>query len=257
MKINRRQFLKTLAAGTFIVSTGIGIDDIIPYRTKLHNAMDWQFDLTNRVIKYIGPEDKTWTMRELYSLIQNILDDPHLIDQPNIISAATPEIFYFQNDWTIRDKAVEHLCGGSLQDQHGNTWCNFATVGTFLEGETNFGLIREGELAVFSEKINNHVDTVVKTKDNGSLLCDELIFRTRGFNQLPYEYTLHEDWGHPGKWIIPIHAVEDIPYSSTTIVKSYDHVQKIKSQPNLYNNKKPWENIDEKSILKLKRRLDV
>lgn len=77
---------------------------------------DFLIDFNKKVIAY-NPKDNEhlYTVRELYSFIQDIMDDPGNMIYDTPMVAKSPTVFILVKGWKIDKKARKHLKDGTLK----------------------------------------------------------------------------------------------------------------------------------------------
>ena len=76
---------------------------------------DFVIDFENKKISYNPKGGKaSYTMREFYSVIQDLLDDPNNMQYDTPIVAKSPTLFKLINGWVIDEEAKKHLKGGRI-----------------------------------------------------------------------------------------------------------------------------------------------
>lgn len=181
MRVSRRTFLKTLAAGTFAITTGIGLNDAVKALPApgasmgvVSNGM-WMIDRATMTIRYIGPPDGVVSVLDLHRWLAALLDEPPLDDQfsilnPNMMSRQTDTIFTLENDWRLSNDSYEHLAGGSVRTCDGDVYTNFITMGD-ISGAERIEVLQDGGRVVHSvTKPTGHIDALVKTRSKGRLI---------------------------------------------------------------------------------------
>jgi hypothetical protein len=233
-KVSRRTFLKTLAAGTFTIATGIGFGQLgrgalstIPITTGIRDG-DWIIDTAKRTISYNG-KGNSCTIMELYRSLMERWDDMDLIVEEIPMSRITDQIYELTNEWRIPDVSVQFLKGGSLSDQYGNLWSHFVTVGEIDEG-SRLGIIADGEPAVISKSAirqsGQSFETIIKTKENDKQIVDRVEFRVRQPGRIPTEFIL-TDPAVSGTLVAPIYTGGVDLFQNTTLPMYIDRNKKV------------------------------
>jgi len=74
---------------------------------------DWSIDYTNKRV-YHSSGTTVYTVRQLYSFLQDTFDELVQMDDPVPMSAQTPTEFTMINGWFIDDESVKYLNGGAI-----------------------------------------------------------------------------------------------------------------------------------------------
>jgi len=75
---------------------------------------DFLVDYTNKRIYHDGAGTTVYTVRDLYSALQNLFDELTQLDDPVPMSAATPTDYTMINGWFIDSNSVKYLSGGAI-----------------------------------------------------------------------------------------------------------------------------------------------
>lgn len=193
MGLSRRQFLKTIAAGTFALTTGIGLDDLLPTQktfdyTKSIVTQDsiWDINTKARTIQHTGGNASV-KLLDLYRHLMDLWDEDHMMDMSIPMDRATDTMFNLRDNWLITEDSYEYLCGGSVKDEaRGDLWTNFQTMGT-VEGIGKLDIIQDGNvIATNKTPIKNHLDMVVKVQEDFKMIDKgRVLFRSRSKHDAP------------------------------------------------------------------------
>jgi hypothetical protein len=104
----------------------------------------WNFDEVNRIISRDETVDATGgpvvaanrnQVNELYSAIQDQIDEPSFMTSKNPMSAETPELYTMRNGWFIDARSTEWLEGSAIQT---NGWANNVICAISFNATTMF-----------------------------------------------------------------------------------------------------------------------
>jgi hypothetical protein len=111
---------------------------------------------------------------DLYSWVQDQMDELSALDDTVPMSAQTPTAFSLINGWTIPANDYKYLKGGSITDTtNDDLWTNVYTIGT-IESGTQLYIEQDGDV-LSPWWTTGHIDVLVKVKDTGSLIDSGLI----------------------------------------------------------------------------------
>lgn len=134
--MKRRQFIQTIAGSALLLVPAVAytgqIMDEIAKSGRI--ADDWSIDYSGN-IRYIGADDKTCTIQELYDYIQSQPEGDELM-------AFEHEILTLDSPLNIDDAGAEHLRSGSIvqtgKDGKQEIYSSFTTIGTVDESQISF-----------------------------------------------------------------------------------------------------------------------
>ena len=104
----------------------------------------WNFDEVNRIVSRDETVDATGgpvvaanrnQVNELYSAIQDQIDEPSFMTSKNPMSAETPELYTMRNGWFIDARSTEWLEGSAIQT---NGWANNVICAISFNATTMF-----------------------------------------------------------------------------------------------------------------------
>lgn len=75
---------------------------------------DFKIDFENKKISYVGQGKKTYSALELYSHLQDLLDDPANMKYEIPIVAKSKTRFKLINGWTIDKESLEYIKEGTV-----------------------------------------------------------------------------------------------------------------------------------------------
>ena len=76
---------------------------------------DFKIDFINKNISYITKgRSKTYSVKEFYSFIQDVFDEPQNMKYDIPIEAISKTEFKLINGWNMEEKAKKQLKGGTL-----------------------------------------------------------------------------------------------------------------------------------------------
>lgn len=111
---------------------------------------------------------------DLYSFVQDQMDELANLDDTVPMSAQTPTAFSLINGWTIPTADYQYLKSGAITDTTNNDlWSNVYTLGT-IESGTQMYLEQNGSI-VTPWWSTGHVDILVRVKTSGSLIDSGLV----------------------------------------------------------------------------------
>lgn len=169
MKVTRRTFLKNLLAGTFIISFGIGLSDLLV--PKPINAGSWVVDIKKKLIRHISGTESV-SLSELSNIVSSFWDTTGLEGPLPIINYIN-NIYRLDYDWRIEDRSFEYLKAGSIVDCFGNEWCGVATRGDYNNKSSlpKISILQEGVDIVKSvTPVKSDIEIMIKTRSEDKLI---------------------------------------------------------------------------------------
>lgn len=236
MYISRRQFIKTIAAGTFTVAMGNGVSDILlPSSPAVSSVTEpenyikvlddlWKINTKEKTISYIGGEkNASFNLLDMYRTVMDAFDERDMMDLKSPMSRFTDQIFNMEDGWRITDETFGFLSGGSVVDkERGNLWSCIEVLGE-VPKDTTIGIIQGNKAAAVGKAGPGPLpfSAIVRTKKDGELIeGGEVIIRARnaqgpGLYYLPYEFKVQ---AHLGISVAPVSMQldYDIPPASIT-----------------------------------------
>ncbi len=172
MDVTRRTFIKTIAAGTFAISSGVGLSDLVRPRHKyLAINSEWVIDILNKKIIH-ARGNTVWPMQQMHRQLVDYFDTPRMIEYEMPTVRNTDTVFQLINGWRIPDDDFRYINGGSVSDDFGNVWSNFYSVG-FATDETKIKIVQGDEKVLESKGlITDDIDVLIKTCKDSSLIND-------------------------------------------------------------------------------------
>ena len=174
MKVSRRQFLKTLAAGTFAVATGIGLTDVVKALPEAPNPTTFNtgkfiIDTAEKTIRFVGDGDIS--VLQLHRWLMDLWDEPHMLEHSIPTARVTDHIIQMENDWKLAPNTYEHLHDGSLKTCEGDIYSNIVTLGDDIVDTQEIEIVQDGGRIVKSiSEPQGHISAFVKVMDKGKAI---------------------------------------------------------------------------------------
>lgn len=171
-------------------------------------------------LKQIDVSNNSYTVRQLYSYLMDVFDDPSQMDDDVPMSAQTPTVYTLINSWTLTETSTNYLSGGSIISEDGNNlWSNLYTIGSIEDG-TNLYIVQNGE-KISSWWSEGHIDILVKVKENSSFINDgKVTVFAREYGDVYDHYEINLSGG--GRNPVPLQTSNDIDNNTlSTTVSGY------------------------------------
>lgn len=145
---------------------------------------------------------------DLYSFIQDQMDELANLDDTVPMSAQTPTAFSLINGWTIPTADYQYLKSGTITDTTNNDlWSNVYTLGT-IESGTQMYLEQNGVI-VTPWWSTGHIDILVRVKTSGSLIDSGLVrIFAREWTDLYDHFQIDLSGG--GRSPVPLATLDDL-----------------------------------------------
>jgi hypothetical protein len=192
MKVSRRQFLKTLAAGTFAVASGIGFGDVFEAAQIAPPDSPWRIDFRTKRIYYQGMKESQYSILEFHRWLMEQWDDAQLMSEPVPSTRQTDHIITLERGWRIAQDTAEHLCNGSIHEkEHGNIWSGIVAVGNPPPGSEIMIFADDRkiiECKALTGEPGNQFSAIVPVAAGNKFIVDKIRCRTKNVHYKGVNY---------------------------------------------------------------------